>query len=70
MIFYDDLRELENNEKFPESELVIPYTLDSRKGALCFEVNGPTHYIYDEKGVPKLDGINLLKKGFLEQFGF
>jgi len=69
-VFYDDLRELENNKDFPEKELVIPYTLDCRKGSLCFEVNGPSHYIENENGVKSLDGINMLKKNFLEQMGF
>lgn len=70
LIFYDDLRELENNPNFPEKELAIPYTMDSRKGALCFEVNGGSHYLTDVAGRETLDGINLLKKDFLERTGF
>ncbi|KAL4482139.1 hypothetical protein ABPG72_014952 [Tetrahymena utriculariae] len=70
LIFYDDLRELEQNPKFPEHELIIPYTLDCRKGALCFEVNGPQHYLTDNRNQSSLDGVTLLKKNFLEKLGF
>ncbi|KAM3132726.1 hypothetical protein pb186bvf_015154 [Paramecium bursaria] len=65
--FIDDI--VDAKQQIQSIEQLIPYSIDYQRGKYCFEINGPLHYIEDEKK-RYLDGLNQRKIQFLQKLGY